>query len=368
MTPIPSCRATIESVRRQLPADRSLTITMDGYTIRLLANDPAITAALKGYFSPFLSPDGGDETAATITVHEGTPPLADVPFTVKPPDPGKEKIKEEFLALADGRCVRKRLTGMVFLFSENDHLAVGPCLDNLNQVINFVNNRFIQWKLCSGSLLGHAAGISIDGRGLAMAGFSGAGKSTLALELMRRPDCIFISNDRLMIQPRDGGLEMTGVAKLPRINPGTALNNPNLSSILSPEDKARFSSLPESELWDLEHKYDVPLDQCFGPERFSLKATMKGLVLLNWKRNQDPLTVRPVVLSERRDLLPAFMKSTGLFFLESDACGMPEPTEDAYIDMLSRCKVWEFSGGADFEGAGRQCRKLLESPRSGSAA
>jgi HprK-related kinase B len=185
---------------------------------------------------------------------------------------------------------------------------------------------------------------------------------------MRRPDCVFISNDRLMIQPCDGGLEMTGVAKQPRINPGTALNNPNLTSILSTEDRARFSSLPESELWDLEHKVDVPLDHCFGTGRFSLKAPMKGLVLLNWKRNQAPLTVGEVDLSQRRDLLPAFMKSTGLFFLKSDTCGMPEPTEDAYIDMLSRCKVWEFSGGADFEEAGRQCRKLLELPPAGSAA
>lgn len=359
-----TCRSLINTIRRQLPADQDLDLAMDGYNLRVSSNDPAIIRDLADYFAPFLTP-GDRSPDATITVHEGDPPLTHAPFIIKRPDPGKVKVKEEFLEFVDGRSVRKRLTGMMFLFTHDHHLAVGPCRANLNQIVNFVNNRFIQWKLCSGSLLGHAAGVAIGGRGLAVAGFSGAGKSTLALELMRQPDCVFISNDRLMIAPRGNGLQMTGVAKLPRINPGTALNNPSLSAVLSPEEKKRFSTLPQAALWDLEHKYDVPLDRCFGPGRFELSAPMQGLVLLNWQRNREPLEVRQVDLSERRDLLPAFMKSTGLFFLEGDGCAMPEPTEDAYIAMLNHCSVWEFSGGTDFEAAGRQCRDLLASLNDG---
>lgn len=41
------------------------------------------------------------------------------------PDPGKSKVKEEYADFPDGRLVRKRLTGMVFVFGEGDHLAMG---------------------------------------------------------------------------------------------------------------------------------------------------------------------------------------------------------------------------------------------------
>ena len=106
-----------------------------------------------------------------------------------------------------------------------------------------------------------------------------------------------------------------GVAKMPRINPGTALNNPHLRRIMTLEEQERLSELDETDLWDLEHKYDAPIEDCYGPDRFVLRAPMQGLVLLNWKRNGDPLEIEKVNLAERRDLLPAFMKSAGLFFL-----------------------------------------------------
>ena len=68
------------------------------------------------------------------------------------------------------------------------HAAVGPCLANDNQIVNFINNRLIEVRLRAGDLLFHAAGVARNGRGLALAGFSGAGKSTLALAIMRLPD------------------------------------------------------------------------------------------------------------------------------------------------------------------------------------
>ena len=62
----------------------------------------------------------------------------------------------------------------------------------------------------------------------------------------------------------------------------------------------------------------------------------------------------------RRDLLPAFIKPAGLFFLPDDACRMPEPTQAGYLDLLSSCPVWEFSGGIDFEAATRACLDLWQ--------
>lgn len=350
----------VESIRLQYPTDHTIYLKFDACRIRVDANEKDIIDELGGYFEPFVVSETRFDIS--ITVHQGLPPAFSVDFDIKTPDPGKTKIKEEFAVITGGRIVRKRLTGMVFIFGEGDHLAVGPCLDNMNQVINFINNRYIEWKLCSGCLLGHAAGVIRNGRGLALAGFSGAGKSTLALHLMSH-DSGFISNDRLMIEKKGTRIFMHGVGKLPRINPGTALNNPDLKNVMSSTDRERFSRLSPEELWDIEHKYDVHIEDCFGPDRFILSAPMDGLVILNWKQTDEETTVKRVDLNERRDLLPAFMKSTGLFFLPDRHCRMPEPTEDNYIDFLSGSRVIEFSGGVNFDKAIAGCLAFLDTGR-----
>ncbi len=358
MNALPENRqALIAQIRDTFPASATLFLRFGQCTLEVQANQEELVEALRDYFKPFVAATGPAEIM--VSVHASPEYRLPVEYTVKKPEPGKVKIKEEFFELDGGRIVRKRLTGMLFVFGGGQNVAVGPCGDNLNQVVNFINNRYIEWILCRGCLLGHAAAVVLNGQGLAMAGFSGAGKSTLALHLMNE-GATFISNDRLMIAKSKNGLVMHGVAKMPRINPGTALNNPYLRKIMSPDEQDRFAGLPENELWELEHKYDALIDDCYGPERFVLRAGMEGLVLLNWRRNAGPTGVSLVNLAERRDLLPAFMKNVGLFFLPPNGCAMPAPIEEAYIDFLSRCRVLEISGGINFAAATRACVQLTD--------
>jgi len=309
------------------------------------------------YFSPFPA-DNGRMPDITIQAIICEPPEFDRTLQVKTPDPGKIKIKEEWLDLVpNGRLVHKRLTGMAFVFGGDINIAAGPCLENANQVINFINNRFIAWKLNQGCLLGHASGVAYKEKGMAIAGFSGMGKSTLALHLMSRGTS-FVSNDRLMVDPKDKIPSMYGVAKLPRINPGTALNNPDLANILSPKDKARYEIMPVNELWEIEDKYDVFIDECFGKNKFSLNASMNFLVLLNWQRGACPMTACQVDPAMRQDLMPAFMKSTGLFYLPETGMVKDQPMEK-YIKTLSRCRVIEFSGGVNFAEAADICMSFF---------
>lgn len=348
----------IDKIRQTRPVGHTLYLDFGSCLIRVDINSAHIKDELARYFHPFVTGPAAEDIH--LTVHEDDEvPRFERSFTVKPPGPGKTKIKEEYLDFNDGRVVRKRLTGMVFCFTRRDHLAVGPCMANLNQVVNFINNRFIWFVLCRGSLLGHAAAVTRNGRGLALAGFSGAGKSTLAMHLMSH-GCGFVSNDRLMIQPKGNNLAMAGVAKLPRINPGTILNNPDLTGLLSPEDHDRFSTMDTETLWGIEQKYDVPIDTCFGPDKFKLVFRMDGLVILNWGHNGEPARVQVVDPSERKEILPAFMKETGLFFLPYNDCRMPDPTIECYIEMLSRCRVIEISGGVDFQLAIDTCLRFLQ--------
>jgi len=328
--------------------------------ISVHSNSSELIQKLRYYYKDFIRFDASLPNISVTTLNMDEPPELGIEYTLKQPDPGKTKLKEEFHNLVDGRIVRKRLTGMLFLFGNGFNLALGPCVTNDNQVINFINNRFIEWVLHQNALLGHAAAVELNGRGLALAGFSGAGKSSLALQLMNL-GVRFISNDRIMIKKaKENKLDMFGVAKLPRVNPGTVLNNKMLQSVIPEAKQNEFALLPNDELWDLEYKYDVFIDQCFGENKFLLAAPMDGLVILNWTRDESPMEIKVVNLNERRDLLPAFMKSVGLFFE-----GTPEKhgldfSESAYTDYLQRCTVIEITGGVDFKKGADCCYRFLE--------
>jgi HprK-related kinase B len=67
-----------------------------------------------------------------------------------------------------------------------------------------------------------------------------------------------------------------------------------------------------------------------------------------------------MTLAERRDLLPAFMKSVGLFFeMDDPACDM-DFSEAAYLDLLKDCPALEITGGIDFEAASQACLNFLK--------
>ncbi len=338
--------------------------------IDVRTNNPSLITNLTRYYSDFLDSGTGSESGnppdMIVTALETDVWNPDLPWIVKQPDPGKTKIKEEYLDLTleqgEGRFVRKRLTGMLFYFDRETHLAVGPCQANDNQVINFINSRFIQWMLDRNGLLCHAAGVSLNGNGLALAGFSGMGKSTLALHMMRR-GLDFVSNDRLLIQdtrsgPLPHGPTMHGVAKLPRVNPGTILGNPSLAGLLDASQKEAYARMEPDELWNLEHKHDVYLDECFGQGKFLDSARMVGLVILNWKPKYPRTSLELVNLTQRPELLDTVIKSPGLFFLpRPDVAYRFQP--ESYLDIFKKCAIFEAQGGVDFDHVADACVHYL---------
>jgi HprK-related kinase B len=354
----PTIAALAAAVLHDHPVQESLHLILGGgIRIEVLSNSVTLLTSLRRYFHEFAS----DEGPADIRIQavEMSPPEFPLSYTVKEPDPGKIKIKEESIDLIDGRIVRKRLTGMVFMFGHGVHVAVGPCLANDNQIVNFINNRFMERMLSEDGLLAHAAGISWNGRGMAIAGFSGAGKSTLALQLLEG-GASFISNDRLIMRNETRGLRMYGIPKHPRVNPGTLLANSKLERIIEKDDRVAFKNLSENELWHLERKYDVHVHEVFGAGRFRLDAALKGIVVLTWKRNREATAIREVDFAKRRDLLDAFMKPVGLFF-NTDSVKIPDFSPGNYLATMKHCPVFEISGGVDFNRASGFIRNYLQS-------
>ncbi|MFP4452831.1 MAG: HprK-related kinase B [Desulfobacterales bacterium] len=343
----PTPEAIAGKIRRHLPTPYQIQIGMDDCVITVSANEQRITGYLKDYLSPFLVED---KAAANIhiTVHQCPAPEIRHSLTKHIPEPGKARIKEAFAEITNGRIVKKLQTGMVFVFGGGVHLAAGPCMENINQVINFINNRFIESKLDQGGLLAHAAGVCLQNTGLALAGFSGTGKSSLALKIVSR-GADFTSNDRLILMKTKNGSHMIGVAKHPRVNPGTLLNNADLAGILPAAETARYGRMDTQDLWAVDEKYDVRIQDVFVKSRFVLKAPLSALVILNWKLSNAPADIRAVDPANRPDLLPALIKAPGVFYLsENYRVGATNPQPE-YIQALSSCDVFEISGGVDFE-------------------
>ena len=356
MTDIRSINEYAGQLRSKYPPQDQFALRIDRCTIRVHANSQELRAKLREYYRAFITET--EQADITVIALECPVPQLNVTFEPVPPAPGKTRIKDEFCDFPDGRLLRKRLTDMCFIYGPTETMALGPCLANLNQVINFINNRFVQWQVDRGFLLCHAAGIAKDGRGIAIAGLAGRGKSTLALNLLDHA-LDFVSNDRTLIRSTESGTAMLGLPKYPRINPGTILNNPRLARMLSPEECRRFKDLSDEELWNLEYKYDVDLDHFFGPERFKLRAQLAAIVVLTWSRTAGAPTVSRVSLPKRPDLLAAIMKSPGIHYYAGPGSAPPVTPPETYLAHFENCPVIEIGGGVDFDHAVETCLELL---------
>jgi HprK-related kinase B len=332
-------------------------LDVGGCRIDVATNSADLAVRLERYFHEVLTSDRSQPDFRIVAI-QAEPARLGLAWVTKLPEPGKTKVKEEWVDLPDGRVVRKRLTGMIFAFGGDVHLAYGPCLPNDNQVVNFVSNRYMQWRLAQGYVLLHAGAVAQHGRCLALCGPPGAGKSTTALNLLSG-GLDFVSNDRLLLKSSGDTVDVRGVPKHPRVNPGTILTNPLLCHMISEPERSRLSALPADELRRLEQKSDVIIHEVFGPGRFRMQAELDALVVFNWSDRGRP-TIGPADLAARLELLPMIKKSPGLFY-EADPRGDALDLSDArYVETLAGSRVLEVTGQQDFEAARRLCLEALD--------
>ncbi len=343
--------------------DDSLSLNLGECRIRLRSNSKSLLNRLSKYFQHILDKTG--PANVEITAIEAPPPNLTLNFRDWPREPGKSGRKDACLDIPGGRLVQKVRTGMLFLQSENWKIACGPCLDNDNQVINFINSQYMNWLQHRNWLICHAAGISYFGRGMALAGFSGGGKSTLMLKLLDHEKVHYLTNDRLFIRKNQTGIvQSAGIPKLPRINPGTIINNPKLAELIPAERRQTLLNLPAEELWNLDEKHDVYIDRIYGRNRIVRQAPLHALVILNWERNSSrSVQIRRVDLQVRTELLKSIMKSPGPFYQSPDGSFLSgsEPFEQKnYLDTIANVPVYEAYGGVDFQRLSEYCMEILD--------
>ena len=339
-----------------------LTLAVNELTILVETNSQQLLASLTNYFRPLITTDNTPDK--TIQVVEGEIDLSDLPWIDWPREAGKTGRKEAFIDGDGYRLVYKIKTGVCMLQTLNGAIIRGNCVANDNQVINVINSQYLNFRQQQGDQLCHAAACQQGDVAAAFAGFSGGGKSTLMLHCLNAPELDYLSNDRLLLEKNEGKVVARGIPKLPRVNPGTILNDDNLKSMLSDEKRQAYERLPTADLWDLEDKYDVMVDEVYGPDRLSKSGTLQLLFILNWQRSSnEPTEIQMVDLANRRDLLAAIMKSPGPFYI--DATGQPSDPNlalnpDRYLDALENVDTFEISGQVDFETAKREVLHRLK--------
>jgi len=364
---------TIDSISQELIQqekliNQGLHLLIGGCHLEIQSNSQLLIDKLQDYFTACKIIDKQQSPAdITILAIERDAPELALDYADWRRETDKTGRKDEYFNLNEARVIRKVRTGMVFLQSEKTIIAAGPCIKNDNQIINFTNSQYMNWLQQKGWLICHASAVVYQGTGLAMAGFSGGGKSTLMLEIMNDPSFSFVSNDRLFIyNDKDNNrlTKISGIAKLPRINPGTIVANPALHPLMSKEKITQYQTMDTAQLWDIEDKYDVPISKIYGDQRIQYNAPLKAFVILNWQRDsKEPVQLSKVNLNERRDLLKAIMKASGPFYINKQAVFQQDNLqldEAPYLSILAQSNIYEAHGGVDFKQLSVLCREILK--------
>jgi HprK-related kinase B len=330
----------------------SLLFDFGGYHLRFYSNSTALITALRSYYRYFLATVDSAEDAVVVGLQMPVPEI-DGDWQTIVPAAGKPHPKEALLTLATGTLVRK-LNSDLHTFISADigterRVCFGDLQANLNQLINIINNVHLDALLSSSGQLLHAAGVCKGQFGLALAGKSGQGKSTLALRLLQR-GMNLVSNDRLVVQRQAEQQVMHGIAKYPRINPGTIVHQPELRGMLAPADMARYEAMSFADLWLLEDKYDALIEPAFGVE-FVLHSSLQMFIALDWDHTStESCRLEPCLPQDCPQLVETVMKAPDIGLPRAHA-RIPAAVLATYTDVLSQCPCFVLSGGVDFDRA-----------------
>ena len=223
--------------------DDTLALRLGKCRIDMRSNSPELLAELGDYFAHVVVPFDASADMQVVAIEREVADVG-VEFTDWAREPGKTGRKDAYYDLPDARLILKVRTGMLFLQSASLRMAAGPCRRYPNQVINFLNAQYMNWLQNRDFLICHAAGLVFRGCAFGIAGFSGGGKSTLMLRLLDHDEVNYLTNDRLFIRANGDAPKAIGIAKLPRVNPGTIVHNPALHSLISPQQREQLLALP----------------------------------------------------------------------------------------------------------------------------
>jgi HprK-related kinase B len=354
----------LASVRRTYRPDHALGLMISGVPVALHTNAPRVAERLREYFAPYAAPKipAGRQAAGNHVIPADAPVvhlvqgepvvdaarLRDVPRRLR-----EQGVKEAFYDADGFRVVVKRRTGVTIYVAEPDHYVVGDLVRNFNQAVNLVMTVYAKAMLRRGFIMLHASAVVGTLDGVAFASASGFGKSTVALALVERHQHL-VTNDRLFVRASPsarggaagGDVEMVGVPKKPRVNPGTLLRIPSLSPLVTEEERVRYRAMTPEELWALESKHDVDVDELYGPGTTRLSGLLRAIFLLRWSPLDRGWNVRTLPPGDRAAALEPLLKTAGAYDLRPPSAAEQHVLLRRVADVVA---VYDVRGRADVD-------------------
>jgi HprK-related kinase B len=321
-----------------LTAARRVSLRIGQIPVQIAVNNARLETRVRRYFAPFIARAEGNPLRIIGVQGE---PLFD--RRRLPSVEGLERIPKASYYDCEGvRCIRKNRTGVGHYVAGGKFYAVGDLLRYPMQLLNLVSSAYGQRLRELGYAALHASCVARRGQALVFAGNSGSGKSSTALAAMES-GCDFVSNDRTFLRRAgDGSIEVAGVPKWPRVNPGTLLANHRLRRLLAPDKRAEYAKMDPADLWDVEDKHDVPVESVYGQGHLALNARLKTLFLLTWRPSGHGLSVEPAPGDRLPELVTPYLKTD---IYDTSDRGLPSP--EALAALLRDADVRLVSGRTD---------------------
>ena len=228
--------------------------------------------------------------------------------------------KESFYDDGGVRRIFKNRTGVLISMSESETSIVGDLEEHSNQAINLICTLFGLSLARRGYPMLHASAIARvdDGAGFMFLGNSGSGKSSVALQFIEHGGYEFVSNDRVLLSVDGDHVEIVGLPKKPRVNPGTLLASNTLSRLVPPRRVRAYREMPSDVLWQLEEKTDVDVTRSFGA-RSQLRTWLARAYSLEWRRDEEGLNETMMEPDAVMRAMRATRKDFGPYDLRGDA-------------------------------------------------
>jgi HprK-related kinase B len=306
--------------------------------------DPRVRSRLESYFDAFVARKG-KASAVQVDALVGLAPDVGLDFT-----PWNARGKDSFADGPRGRFIRKERTGVLIEARAGRWRITGDLHRNFSQLVNVLGVVYGLSILDRGGAMLHASAVVRDGAALAIIGQSGTGKSSTAVRLLEL-GFDFLSNDRVIIEARRGGLIAHGLPKLPRVNPGTLLMGDRTKTLLDGAKRHRYQRLPADELRQVEDKYDLDVRETLG-RAWQLSAPLRCAIVLSWRAGHDELVLQRLEPGQALEAMRAAAKSFGAFDQR-----LSERGDDALRRAAATLPVYRAAG--DFDPA-RLAREIDE--------
>ena len=184
-----------------------------------------------------------------------------------------------------------------------------------------------------------------DGDAIVFLGNSGSGKSSLALQLIEHGGYEFLSNDRVLMRAQKDRIVRRRTAEEAAREPGHAAGQRVASRLVPRPRRQVYEQLPREELWQLEEKTDVDVQEHLGA-RSHLQAPLGRIYSLEWRPGGSGL--------EQRDLDPeaalAALHVTAKDFGPYDLRGVERDAPRQYGRIARVARFIGVTGRADPQG------------------